>query len=168
MAFFSFHSIDHDPRAKHLAGDRIIVDLTTFCLGATPLGARPSPGDVLAINEEVLHGPGIEVGLIDGVLDYGFFTLGEFAGSFKAEGRLIPLGTTTTEEDILALFGEPYWVDRSNDEVLFFYDFRSGTIELQFEFSPTLGFITLTRNGVLAEASGRAGYRVTKPWPPLT
>lgn len=71
-------------------------------------------------------------------------------------------------EDVIQRFGEPYWRDEDGGEVILFYEYQDGEVELQFEFSnPTeISVITLARPGVLADAKQRAAYGVTKPWPP--
>jgi hypothetical protein len=58
-------------------------------------------------------------------------------------------------------------VVRQKPMVILFYEYRAGAVELQFEFldGKTLGFITLSSNGVLSEADQRKAYGVTQPWP---
>ena len=67
-----------------------------------------------------------------------------------------------------SIFGQPYWVDQDLDEVILFYEYQDGDVELQFEFPGRvhLGFITLSAHGVLSNAEQRKAYKVTKPWPP--
>ena len=57
--------------------------------------------------------------------------------------------------------------DRSDGEVILFYEYQQGTVELQFEFGAgrALSFITLAMHGVLSTEEQRKAYGVTKPWP---
>ncbi len=91
-----------------------------------------------------------------------------FSGKFTKSGTALDLNTKTTEAMIVELFGEPYWTDRSDGEVIMFYEYLHGTVELQFEFSDgrALSFITLSRSGVLSIEEQRKLYKVNKPWPP--
>jgi hypothetical protein len=175
MGIFSFFSSllaqDHPKEQAPVAA--IVVDLKEFKIGSTPLGSLVAPTDpfhaaLRKADEFKPPGQGLDVGTKDGVLDYGFFDLDAFNGSFTRSGEPVKLGNATTEAEVLSAFGEPYWIDRSDGEVILFYVYEAGTIELQFEFpdGKTLGCITLARNGVLSEADQREAYGVTKPWPP--
>jgi len=150
------------------------VDLARFTAGETALGHPPMPYESFMPalrREETLKpiGQGWELGLEDGLLDYVHLTLVEYAGAFHMNGQPLALTTATTENEILACFGEPYWRDRDGDgEVILFYIYQRGGVELQFEFPDGngLGFITLACNGVLADEAQRKAYGVDKPWPP--
>ena len=167
-------------RSSHRSDDQeppcpctVTVDLGMFWIGSTPLGVPPSPSDPFyrALVKGTTFQPkeqGIELGTEDGVLDYGFFSLDSYRGSFVRRGQPLALNGTTSEADIRRIFGEPYWIDRSDGEIIIFYEYGEGTIELQFEFPDAqgLGFITLARNGVLSDPGSRKSYGVDKPWPP--
>lgn len=151
----------------------LTVDLRRFTCGQTRLGADPADGvfstttlrptDVLKLEQE-----GVELGTADGKFDYLSLQLARFHGNFRANGEPVALTTATTPAEIKTTFGEPYWTDRDDDEVILFYEYEAGAIELQFEFpgKQHLGVITLMRNGVLSTPEQRAAHRVTKPWPP--
>ena len=111
---------------------------------------------------------GIEIGTAEDVLDSVFVTLEQFAGTFSKAGHKLSIDSQTSESHIVALFGQPFWIDRSDGEVILFYEYRHGTIELQFEFSDgrTLSFVTLCQEGVLSKEEQRAAYGVNKAWPP--
>lgn len=146
-----------------------VVDLGSYAIGQWQLGSPMSDAAGLpqrAQFNDALHG--IELDTVDGVLDSAFFTLAAFKGSFAVHGDPVGLGAATTESHILARFGQPYWTDRSDGETILFYEFEQGGVELQFEFpeSQGLGFITLTRQGVLADEKQRQAYGCDKPWPP--
>jgi hypothetical protein len=151
----------------------VVVDLRSFACGHTKLGQPPDVGDFFAQllkTSDVYKDSreGLEVGTKQGNLDYVFITIGAFQGSFARSGAKVALDRTTTPEQIKAEFGNPYWIDAKDNELIFFYEFDGGKIELQFEFpeKKTLGFITLMQDGVLSEYPQRRGYGVTKPWPP--
>jgi hypothetical protein len=148
------------------------IDLQTFSCGRSRLGSTVEPADYYSSG---LHSKdtcedkrfGIEVGTRAGVLDYVFVTCGGYPGGYCRAGEKLPINATTNVEEILELFGEPYWTDRSDGEVILFYEYEQGTVELQFEFTDgqTLNFITLARDGVLSSAEQRKAYGVTKSWP---
>lgn len=172
LSFFSSGKGQDKPH-DHQLPVAISVDLKEFKVGATALGSPVGPADPFyaALQKAKVFQPagqGLEVGTQNGLLDFGFFEIGSFKGSFTRSGEPIQIGKDTTEKDILEAFGEPYWIDRSDGEVILFYEYQRGTIELQFEFSDgkALSAITLARNGVLSRADQREAYGVTKPWPP--
>ena len=151
----------------------LTIDLATFSCGQSRLGAAVSANDYFsnALRTKdtfVDERNGVELGTARDVLDSVFVTLKSFSGKFTKAGKAIDLNARTTEAQILALFGEPYWTDRSDGEVIMFYEYERGTTELQFEFTDgrALSFITLSRNGVLSTEEQRKHYKVTKPWPP--
>ena len=152
---------------------KLTVDLSNYQIGGTPLGKAPWEGDIFAaqlMKDGTLTSEpgGYELGLTDGTLEYAFINLALFQGVFLIQDQVAPLGQQTSPEKIVALFGEPYWIDRDDGEIILFYEYRKGEIELQFEFpaADTLGYITLTKSGVLSGPEQRASYGVTKPWPP--
>lgn len=155
------------------ADSRLSVNLTKFVVGSTPLGKEPWDGDSFASHFEkhtTLKSEqyGYELGVEEGVLDYAFLTLENFQGIFLVDGKSTPLSTSTTKEDIFSIFGEPYWSDLDDGEIILFYEYQEGTIELQFEFpdGEHLEFITLMEDGVLSKQKQRESYGVNKPWPP--
>ena len=151
----------------------IAVDLAAFTCGTTRLGERPRLGDEFTSRFNAdgvadLKKSGVELGTKDGVLDYAFITLKSFSGSFTKGGTKLPISTNTTPAEIIGKFGEPYWKDEDDEEIILFYEYSAGRIELQFEFpgKKNLGFVTLCREGVLSNADDRKGYCITKEWPP--
>jgi len=172
LSFFSLINGQYKPH-ENQPQTALVVDLNKFRIGSTMLGLPISPADPFHValkKAEVFQpaGQGLEVGTKNGLLDYGFFDIISFKGCFSRSGELLRIGKETTEKDIMKIFGEPYWIDRSDGEVILFYEYQAGTVELQFEFSDgkSLSCITLSRNGVLSEADQRKAYGVTKPWPP--
>jgi len=166
MRLFSFLSPSKDRNMPQT--NPMTVDLGPFQVDAIPLGS-PFPTASAKAGVFQPKGQGVEIGCEEGNLDYGYFTLAEFKGSFTLNGQQLTLSNATSEDEILGLFGRPYWTDRSDGETILFYEYQAGTIELQFEFpdGTGLGFVTLCRNGVLSDPESRSGYGVNKPWPPL-
>jgi hypothetical protein len=149
------------------------VDLATFTCGRTVLGERPKPDEPYAKHFDRngvanCEKSGVELGTENGVLDYAFITVRNFKGTLLKSGDEISLSPKTTIDEILPLFGEPYWKSTDDGETILFYEFKEGRIELQFEFPDKrhLGFITLVRDGVLSKADQRKAYGVKKDWPP--
>ncbi len=159
--------------AEAIALPALDIDLGLFSCGHTQLGAKPDPRDPFATAlqaQDTVNAPssGIEIGVKDGVLDYAFITLAQCTAHFFRSGTPLELSPQTTVAAVQSVFGPPYWVDRDTDEVILFYEYRNGDVELQFEFPGRvhLGFITLAAHGVLSNEQQRRAYKVTAPWPP--
>jgi hypothetical protein len=177
MGFFSFFNRRPAPDEvfvkKSTAPIDLEIDLGWFRLNGVSLGEVPTS----IVSEEVINsasgvfelvGQGIEIGTEHGVFDHAFITVADFTGTLSLKDSPLTLSPHMTERDILAIFGEPYWTDRTEGETLLFYEYLLGQVELQFEFPDAQGltFVTFMRNGVLSVAEQRAAYGVTKPWPP--
>jgi len=171
MSILSFFSAPHGNRSAALR--ELEIDLASFRVGHSLLGERPSAEDCFC-DPLLKHGRyqaknlGIELGSTAGKLDYACIDVPAFPGRLTRAGQALGLTKTTTATDIRHAFGEPYWVDRSEAEIVMFYEYLDGTVELQFEFAEntqTLGFVTLARHGVLADPEQRRLYGVDKPWP---
>ncbi|MEN8772978.1 MAG: hypothetical protein ABF382_05465 [Akkermansiaceae bacterium] len=173
MGLLSFLNTDRQNFDVNAADSRLSVDLNKFIVGSTPIGKEPWDGDSFAKHLEkntTLKSDqyGYELGVKDGKLDYAFLTLENFNGLFLFEDQSTSISSATSKEEIISIFGEPYWTDLDDGEIILFYEYQEGTIELQFEF-PTgeqLEFITLTKDGVLSKQEQRESYGVTRPWPP--
>lgn len=175
MGIFSFfRSSNNRDDHESSAIPALPIDLGTFQIGSTSLDAPPSSSDpfhsqLTKADSFKPKGQGIELGTDNGRLDHVWIDLKDFQGSFSRNGQPLKIGRNTSEQAILTFFGEPYWTDRSDGEVILFYEYKGGAVELQFEFPDgrNLGFITLLRNGVLSDPESRKSYDVDKPWPPL-
>lgn len=150
-----------------------IIDLKMFSVDHSILN-EPIPSsdkfytflktyDVLSLPKD-----GIEIGTKNNVLDYVFITIDSFKGKFQYDKNELQLTAKNNPKSIIGKFGEPYWIDRSDNEIILFYEYKKGMIELQFEFTDTihLSQITLMMNGVLSSEEQRKSYKVTKQWPP--
>jgi hypothetical protein len=149
------------------------VDLGLLSCGHTPLGTKPDPRDPFAHlfqEQTTISDPssGLEIGVKNGTLDSLFITLAQSSVRFFQAGKPLQLSTRTTISEVESRFGPPYWVDLDPDEVILFYEYRKGEVELQFEFPGRehLGFITIAVRGILSDEEQRDAYKVTKPWPP--
>jgi hypothetical protein len=150
------------------------IDLATFQCGQTVIGlpvsaTEPYAGRFNSDGTANFAVSGIELGTKNGALDYVFITIQNFAGIFLQHGSPLAISAETTPEQVISRFGEPYWIDRQDDnETILFYEYQNGSIELQFEFPGKLhlGFVTLSRNGVLSDSNQRRACGVTKDWPP--
>ena len=173
MGILSFLTTNRQNFDVSAAGSRLSVDLTRFIIGSTPLGKEPWDGDPFTKHlekETTLKSNqyGYELGVKEGKLEHAFFALGIFKGIFLLEDKPLFLSNTTSKEKIISIFGEPYWTDLDDGEIIFFYEYQAGTIELQFEFpdGEHLEFISLMKSGVLSKQAQRESYGVTKSWPP--
>ena len=173
LSFLSSCKEKSSDAGSNSAAKPFVIDLATFQVGDTELGDAPVETDFFAKplqKSDVFEddAKGIELGVKAGVLDYAFITIESFDGQFQLDGISVEVGQVSTEETVREKFGEPYWVDRSDGETIMFYEYAKGSIELQFEFpeAKTLGFVTLSRNGVLSTEEQRKSYGVDKPWPP--
>jgi hypothetical protein len=173
MGLFSFLNTDRQNFNVSAADSRLSVDLANFIIGSTPLGKEPWDGDSFAkhLEKEVTlksDQNGYELGVKNGQLDYAFFTIKDFKGNFLVKEKSLLLSSKTTRDEIISIFGEPYWTDIDDSEIILFYEFQESATELQFEFpdGEHLEFITLMKGGILSKREQRESYGVTKPWPP--
>jgi hypothetical protein len=162
-----------EPAAPIVRPSSLVIDLGDFVCGRSTLGTEVNPADYFAA---ALRGQdmfddiqtGLQVGVENGIFDYVFITADRYRWQFARHGTPLNISPATTEADVLSVFGQPYWTDRSDGEVILFYEYRRGTVELQFEFSDgrSLSFITFSLYGVLSKEDQREAYGVTRPWPP--
>ncbi|MFH0794475.1 MAG: hypothetical protein V2A74_10640 [bacterium] len=87
-----------------------------------------------------------------------------FVGRVLHKGQTLALGAQFSENSIVREFGEPYWREQDEDEILLFYEF--GLVEWQFEISLS-GAVNALVIGppLLADPEQRQAYGVTKDWP---
>jgi len=111
---------------------------------------------------------GLEITTSDGLVDSIFISLKSFSGSFKLNGTPLHLSLDTEESKVTELLGDPWWKDVDDDlEVIDFYERADGTeIQMEYPAMCQLQFITILKNGILADPIQRERYGVTKPWPP--
>lgn len=151
----------------------VSVDLLRFSIAGSEVGKpisadSPFARELAADKVYAPQGKGLELGANGNSLEYAVIRLDEFNGTFAADGNPLSLDTTTTELEVRQRFGDPYWVNREDGEVILFYEYQGGDVEVQYEFPDgvKLGYITISRAGVLSDAEQRKLYGVDKPWPP--
>ena len=150
----------------------IIIDLKDFKIGSTLLGSPIMQADsFLPLKQSPEHyhlpGQGIFIATKNELLNSWAIDMDCFGGSFTYAGSAINITKDTTEYELTKIFGETYWTYRSDDEVIMFYEYQGGAIELRYElYEDTLSAITLSRNAVLSDPEQRKEHGVTKPWPP--
>ena len=167
MGLFSFFK---SPKPEAISPT---IDLVHLTIGDLKIGHEFSPSSSFIEDSEkpgtYSNEPsGIELGTKEGILDSIFIVLEPFTGRFLFDGKAMGLKAATTVTEIEQQLGEPYWTDRDDGEIILFYEFASGTLEIQFEFWENKGLacILITRNGVLSTEEQRKSYGVTMPWPP--
>ncbi len=89
-----------------------------------------------------------------------------FGGGVRWRGESCKLSSDTRAAQFIERFGEPYWTDRDDDEILLFYEF--GEVEWQVEFGADerLVMMIIVTPPLMADAEQRENYGVDKPWPP--
>ena len=80
--------------------------------------------------------------------------------------QTVELRLGMTEAEIKTVFGEPYWSDKDEDEILLFYEFRDIEWQVEIDACSGLTAIVVLTPPLLAEEADRNSYKVTKPWPP--
>lgn len=90
-----------------------------------------------------------------------------FQGTFIHSERNLRLSSSSTERHFAYTFGEPYWRDADEDEIILFYEWKND-IEWQVEFTSagSLKVLRATTPPLLSAADQRLAYRVTRMWPP--
>lgn len=98
----------------------------------------------------------------DDYLDEGFTP---FAGEVAWRDAAHRLSARTTQAELVAWLGDPYWTAADADETILFYE--HGPIEWEIELTPD-GTLKqwLVVPPLLADAAQRQAYGITKPWPP--
>jgi hypothetical protein len=118
---------------------------------------------------------GLEIGEEDGkAADFAVFWTDylqagfqPFKGPVTYRGKSVVLNSGTTESDIVSLFGDPYWRDQDEDEIILFYEFR-GDIERQVEctLERQLKALRVVWPAVMSLTDQRVLYGVSREWPP--
>ena len=99
------------------------------------------------------------------VLAWGDPQAGTFRGTCTYRGRPVNLSGESTESNVVAALGEPYWAANDGPERVLFYE--HGPVEWQVVLNPAgrLTSLEVTDTPELADESSREYYGVTKPWP---
>ena len=90
---------------------------------------------------------------------------GIYRGEIRYRGEPLALSSATSEEAVLALFGQPYWRDADESETILFYEFPEREWQVEFGTDGRLKCFSMGEP-ILADLVQRDAYGVTKPWPP--
>ena len=71
-----------------------------------------------------------------------------------------------TKDDLPGVFGDWYWMDADDEEVVAFYEHPGHEMQIEMGRSGAINELVLTREPLLADAEQRGFYKVNKPWPP--
>jgi hypothetical protein len=121
--------------------------------------AWPRKGIAVSVNEGRIG----EIGIYFGHLAEADF--GEFVGSIQYRGMPLRLTRETTESSICSLFGQPYWRDQDEEEIILFYEFPEREWQVEFDLNGTLKYLSVGGQ-LMADEGQREAYKVTAPWPP--
>lgn len=88
-----------------------------------------------------------------------------FTGRFHYQGANLSL-SQLNEQEFVRNFGLPFWRDEDKSEIILFYEFPWLEWQVELRLDGSFKCITVTSKPILADASDRAAYGVTKPWPP--
>ncbi len=90
-----------------------------------------------------------------------------FKGSVVYGGRTLALGADADEANFTQTFGDPYWRDEDEAEIILFYEFRNDTEwQVEFTIQRSLKTLMIVTPPLMGLEKSRASYHVTKPWPP--
>lgn len=145
---------------EHTSMSKSRIDLVEFSIDGFALGDH-RPGSLPDV-------AGVELVEAGSSLCSIGVDVGEYDGVFTRSGNSVDLNGGTSPSDVKAILGEPFWEDADEDELILFYEFERGHVEIQFEFPDAagLGYLTLAKPGLMSNAEQRNAYGVDKPWPP--
>ncbi|MEO1527049.1 MAG: hypothetical protein AAFX06_16545 [Planctomycetota bacterium] len=89
---------------------------------------------------------------------------GQFAG-FK--GTICVNGSAIETASLLDELGEYFWLDRGDDELIYFFEFRTHEIQIEQSQSRQIQRVIVTNDALMADPEQRLAYRVDKSWPPF-
>lgn len=111
-------------------------------------------GFVLALRDEAYLGPTEET------------RVREFPGQIRIGGRNLYAHQLTTEAQFESAWGEPYWRDEDPDEILLFFEFAEGEIQIELSLEGVPRVIVVTPQPLMADPEQRSRYGVNRRWPP--
>lgn len=160
--------LDVDLETASLAGVRLGSRATSLAPLGAPTNATPAKDGVYTW--EPL---GLEAFVTKGLIDayaFSFDGPAPFPGAFLRGGTPIPLGGTSTQEELIRLLGEPWHryadPDFPDAPLQLFYETRALEWKMEILPSGTLGSLTLSAPPTLANPETRKLCRVEKRWPP--
>jgi hypothetical protein len=161
----------------------LIADLDRFELGGVGFGDPYSRLSFLGPSESPFldyHRKGLQVDVVDDRLDGFTLALGAnaflgasssrpvrpFVGSLRIGGRELRVEELRSEGDLVALWGTPYWRDEDEDEILLFFEFPDGEIQVELSREGRPRVLVATPDPLMADPEQRRAYGVETPWPP--
>jgi len=112
-------------------------------------------GFMLALREGVELGPGTS----------GATRTQAFAGRIRIRKRDFLPHELNTEKDFRSTWGDPYWRDEDEDEILLFYEFPVCEVQVELSLEGNAQILIVATPPLLSDPDQRARYGVTKPWP---
>jgi hypothetical protein len=97
-------------------------------------------------------------------IDMGFRS---FFGTTVAKGQRLEL-PNLSPESLARVYGEPFWRDCDDEEVILFYEFIGLEWQVEFSLSGNLRCITVTSEPIMASEDQRLAYGVSAVWPPVS
>lgn len=162
---------------------RLVIDLDRFELCGVGLGEPIERLSFLGPSESLdfdYHRKGLRVDVTDGRLDGLTIALepGAFLGTGSDEAvrafaggiRIAAVERSGSqrwrERDFTEAWGQPYWRDEDEDEVLLFFEFPGREVQVELSPEGRARVLVLTPDPLLADPEQRASYRVDRAWPP--
>lgn len=153
----------------------LTVELIPPSINQVPINARLEQLEFLGRSSSAFHSPlhFAELGLVidsepDGSFSGFSVVLEDPDREFSAfTGTLSVNGRATSAADLLLSFGDPYWVDRDEHEILTFFEYPAYEIQTEQSLDSVLQRIIVTSKPLLADPQCRQDYGVDKPWPPV-
>jgi len=90
-----------------------------------------------------------------------------FFGTTVAKGQRLEL-PNLSPESLARVYGEPFWRDCDDEEVILFYEFIGLEWQVEFSLSGNLRCITVTSEPIMASEDQRLAYGVSAVWPPVS
>jgi len=165
---------------------RLVVDLDRFELGGVGIGEELAklsflgPSDSEDSDSLDYSTKGLTVDVHEGRVEAYMLALRHgaqlgsgrdapaerFAGRIRIGGQDLEPHQLAGENDFASAWGEPYWRDEDEDEILLFFEFPGH--EVQVELSPRGEplVVFFSADPLLADPEQREAYGVTKEWPP--
>ena len=169
---------------RHWVGDTrfpLELDLSANTLSGVRIGGsldgfmRLGPAeDREAAEQEVYryYSRGLEITADEGfvtafrILFAGSEGFQPFPGRCSYSAQPVALSASTTEADLRGVFGEPYWRDRDDEEILLFHEFPPIEWQIELNQGGALAQWTLLSPPSMQDPEQRRAYGVTRPWPP--
>lgn len=163
---------------------RLIADLDRFELSGVGFGDPLARLSFLGPSESAFldfHRKGLQVDVTDARLDGFTLALGAgaflggssshpvrpFVGTLRIKGRELRPEELRTETDLVALWGSPFCRNEDDDEILLFFEFADGEIQVESTRQGRPRVLIAIQQPLMADPEQRRAYGVDAPWPPV-